>query len=154
MLLFAFCALPAKAQTVSYEFTQFGDNTLTWILTLDWIADGTGAVSWNTDITPLYGNKTITEALKGTMCVRIITIPDAVTPPSALYDIVVSEYGGDVMGGRLTDRSDTTTEFEAPDVLTGTDAAFGGAILSDTWTVSVTNAGSGGTGTLILIFAR
>ena len=153
--IFALFSASVGAQTATYTLAEFGDATNTVALTIDWVADGTGAVSWDTDVTPTNARESITEYLKGMMCVRAITIPDGVTPPTANYDIVVNENSGDVFGGTLANRSATATEFSCPDVLAdATLAAFGGAIFYDTWTVSVTNAGSGGTGQLILIFAR
>lgn len=75
--------------------------------------------------------------------VRLVTIPDATTAPSALYDVVVyDEDGADVLVGAGANRSATATEQALPANL--------GVVANDKLTLYVENAGVSKKGTVIL----
>lgn len=75
----------------------------------------------------------------------LVTNPDDVDAPTALYDVVVEDAEGyDVMQGAGADRSATATETAVP---TAKSVAFG------TLTVKVTNAGAAKKGTVVLYVA-
>lgn len=102
----------------------------------EWTAHTDGKVAV---VTP---NAVTTKAYNGEF-VRLVTIPDATTAPTAAYDVKV--YDGDdtdaLMGGGA-DRSATATEQVA--------AASLGVVANDKLTLYVEGAGSGGKGTVIL----
>jgi hypothetical protein len=85
------------------------------------------------------------------MCFRAKTYTNSADP---LYDIDITETGGGVFGEALHDRaSSTNAQFTVPIVVTG-GTTQGGAYFLDTWTISISNAGAGNDGVLILVFTR
>lgn len=86
---------------------------------------------------------TTTYAYNGAI-LRLITIPDSGTAPTALYDItVVDEDGVDVLAGAGADRSATATEQVATTSL--------GVVANDKLTLHITNAGNANKGTTIVL---
>lgn len=156
IILILFASVAAVAQTAT--FTAVEHTQQRWILvTIEWTADGSGAVSEDFDVDiPELPND-----LAGRVCARAETIPGTGTPPTALYDIVITTPGGvDVFKTALADRSATVAEDAPPlvgDVSTNFYAGFApvgfdSSLAGEVWTFSVTNAGAGGEGTLRLFF--
>jgi len=150
-----FCAGAANAQTATFTAVEYSDTRVI-IVTVDWVADGSGDVSedFDTDIPGLP------DTLAGRHCYHAETIPGTASPPTALYDITVSTPGGiSVFGTRLNDRSATVGEVTSPLVTSATDnvtgvftVGFDSSLAGEVWTFTVANAGSGGEGTLRLFF--
>jgi hypothetical protein len=87
-------------------------------------------------------NAVTTKTYNGEL-VRLVTIPDGVTAPTADYDVYV--YDGDsvdaLMAGGLNRHTSNTEQVAAASL---------GVVANDTLTLYVENAGNGGKGTTIL----
>lgn len=98
-------------------------------ITFAWTASAGGAA-----------DATTTKSYSGVL--SAYTVPDTGTAPSDDYDITLKDSNGaDVAKGLLLNRDATNTEW----ALTG-----GGLVVNDPLILGVTNAGSGGKGTLVV----
>ena len=77
-------------------------------------------------------------------CIAAITVPSAVDPPTANYDISITDSDSvDVTLGALADRHTANTEFRAEASL--------GAVAGSKLTIAITNAGDTKKGTVYLL---
>ena len=158
VLIFLAFAMPIFAQTATVTAIIYEENQNSLIVTCAWVADGAGAVSF--DIDANVDGLDLTRKLLGRTCVEAVTIPDQITPPAANYDVTVLD--GDVLsifGAALLDRSATLTESTVPVFVTPVGNVYGGRVVRSTvgaafrtYSITITNAGAGGAGTLRLIF--
>jgi len=132
----------ASAQTGTATFNAVEDTyTRIIVVTIEWTADGSGDVSANFDAD-------IIEELYTRHCYFVETWPGS-TAPTALYDIVIAdEQGQDIFGGQLANRSATVAEIAAPKI----NPVYGGRTCTNTWTLSISNAGAAGQGEIELLF--
>jgi len=148
-----FFAVPAWCQTDVTALAQ-GSTTTVFIA---WIADGSGGVSVTIDRTsPTAENPTgldLKKALYGLLCVNAETVPGDDPAPLDLYDVVITDgHGWDVFGGELMNRSSTLAQVRSPVIGAGTGFVYGGFPIRNTWTVTISNAGVGGSGLLEIVF--
>lgn len=94
---------------------------------IEWLADDTDGSVPDTVCNDIN--------IHGRYCILGVTDPGT-TAPSADYDItIVDEYGCDIFGGKLADRSATLSEQEMP--LIGT--AYDGRVVTGTITFKLAN---------------
>jgi hypothetical protein len=154
LTLFAFLIFPFSvfSQTVEISETEHTGTRMIRV-TVSWTADASGDATADFDVL-------LAELLAGRVCTNARTIPGSSTPPTDDYDITVSTAGGlSVFGDRLDDRDATTEEIASPLVSSVADNitsvfpySFDGALDGEIWTFTVSGAGNGGQGTLILFF--
>lgn len=109
-------------------------------ITLSWVADGSGNVSGN--LTDYVGGELL----------RVVFDPGS-PAPTANHDIVLNDESGlDVLAGRGANLSATATTHVVPGVpfTDGTTASVRPVALDDKLELQVSNAGSGGAGSVIL----
>ena len=113
-------------------------------MTFAWTTDSAGNASATT-------GTTISDQIAGKYVVVAVTDPDATDYPTDDYDVVITDANSvDLMGGVLLNRESGSSQQAAPYM----GALYGSRPLSGTVTISVTNAGSGKSGTVILYLAR
>ena len=116
---------------------------------IDWVGDGITGLPPDTDF-----DATDVVDILGRYCVLGVTQPGAVATggvvPDADYDIAIEdEYGCDIFGGNMVDRSDTAAEQALP--LIG--AAYGSRLCAGIWTFKLTDQTViDATGTCVLYF--
>ena len=122
------------------------------IVILEWTADAAdGSV-------PLYDTadaSALNSFIEGWNLYMILTDPGS-TAPTADYDITMpDQYGIDVTGATLTDRSATASQQVVP-LLNGTDGIYGGRTIDDIgFIVTLTgNSENSATGKIILFFGK
>jgi hypothetical protein len=129
----------AASGTVTQSLSSQGTSGVR-ILTLAWTATAGGAAS--ADISASY-----LADVTGWYLFQVETYPTAGgTAPSSNYNIEILQRSADLMGATLANRSATATEVVHPTTLA--------RLVDGTVTLSVTNAGNGGQGTLLLYFGR
>ena len=143
--------LPAMATAQgTIEFSEFKiQSTGTIIFIIDWTADGAGEATANFSQEPglveLY-----TGFLIGRSCYYATTYP-GVPAPTALYDVLIADENGlDIFGGQLIDRSAIIAEDATPEI--GPVPVYGPITCVGDWSVTITNAGAGGQGSIKVLF--
>jgi len=122
----------------------------TTTVSIAWVADGAGDVSVTIDETTT--GLDLKKALYGLTCANVETVP-GVPAPADLYDVEITDiHGWDVFGGELADRSATLVQVRSPAIGAGTGLVYGGFPIRNTWTVTISNAGAGGSGLLEIVF--
>ena len=116
--------------TFSKIATPYTDTDDLIRVVIDWVADnGDGSVP-QTD----FDSDDSLDILDR-FCVLGVTDPGAVAP-TPNYDIeILDEYGVDVFGGNLTNRSATASEQAVPKI----GSAYGGRLCAGIWTFKLTN---------------
>lgn len=114
-------------------------------LTMAWTSDASGAASAAT-------STTISDQIAGKYIVTVATIPGTgTTEPTLNYDIAINDANSvDVMGSVLLNRSSGATEQVTPYI----GALYGPRPIAGAITLSVTNAGSGKTGSVVIYLSR
>ena len=117
-------------------------------LTLAWTSHTDGTVSGISTDAGTFMGQTITKILEGKELVYGECTPGATTPTN-LYDVEILDANSvDVFGTGFTDCSSTATKVGYPH--SGT--VYASHIVTGALTPSITNAGSGKTGTIVLLF--
>ena len=123
------CFAAGASTTYSIRFLGFGifEHTITWVAD-----DATAAVN-------SYTTDGITSAV-----FMGFTVPSAVTAPTALYDIVLTDENGiDIFGGELMDRSATVAQQALPRIGNGFGTRFTNSKLTFTLTNNAVNSARG-----------
>lgn len=144
-----FFSVPAWCQTGTATVTAlFQKNTTTVFVA--WIADASGDVVVTIDATT--AGLDLAKETYGLMCINAETVP-GLPAPTALYDIAITDaHGYSVFGVGLANRSATVAEVATPEFVAGADKIYGGFPIRNTWTVTISSAGNGGSGTLEIVF--
>lgn len=138
-----FAATGTVTQTYSPIYSSEGPTNMA-TLTFAWTTTSAGTAS---DAT----GATIKDQIAGKYVVMAVTAPDATDYPDDNYDIVVTdENGADLMGGVLLNRDSANTEQATPYI----GALYGPRPIAGAITLTVTNAGSGKSGTTVLYLKR
>jgi len=141
------CLIFAGTGTVTQSYTPVYSSegpTNMATLTFAWTTTSTGTAS---DVTA----STIKDQIAGKYVVMAVTSPDATDYPDDNYDIVVTdEDGADIMGSVLLNRDSSSTEQATPHI----GALYGPRPVAGAITLTVTNAGSGKSGTTVLYLQR
>ena len=141
------CLIFAGTGTVTQSYTPVYSSegpTNMATLTFAWTTTSTGTAS---DVTA----STIKDQIAGKYVVMAVTSPDATDYPDDNYDIVVTdEDGADIMGSVLLNRDSANTEQATPKI----GALYGPRPIAGAITLTVTNAGSGKSGTTVLYLKR
>ena len=141
------CLIFAGTGTVTQSYTPVYSSegpTNMATLTFAWTTTSTGTAS---DVTA----STIKDQIAGKYVVMAVTSPDATDYPDDNYDIVVTdENGADIMGDVLLNRDSANTEQATPHI----GALYGPRPIAGAITLTVTNAGSGKSGTTVLYLQR
>lgn len=117
-------------------------------LTLAWTSHTDGTVSGISTDDGTFMTKTITQILEGKELVYGECTPGATTPTN-LYDVDILDANSvDLFSGGFDDCSSTATKTAFP--YNGT--VYGTRVVTGALTPSITNAGSGKTGTITLMF--
>lgn len=158
LILVMFLPAMAAAQG-TVEFSEFKvQSTGTIVFIIDWTADGTGTGTATANFSQKKGLvERYTGFLIGQSCYYVTTTPGSAldipprNPPSAGYDVVISDENGlDIFGGQLIDRSAIIAENAAPEI--GSVPVYGPITCVGDWSVTITNAGAGGQGTVKVLF--
>ncbi len=140
-------AVGAITQTLSV-LPQQGQRKDKLKLTLAWTSHTDGTVSGISTDDGTFMGQTITKILEGKELVYGECTPGATTPTN-LYDVEILDANSvDVFGTGFTDCSSTATKVGYPH--SGT--VYASHIVTGALTPSITNAGSGKTGTIVLLF--
>lgn len=150
LVIIAFLTIPclliaAGTATQTYQdiYSAEGMSNMS-TLTFAWTSDSSESATSAT-------GTTITNQIAGKYVVAVVTDPDGTSAPTDNYDVVITDANSvDIMGGTLANRDTANSEQATPYI----GASYGSRPLGGAITLTVTSAGSGNSGSVILYLSR